>query len=604
MGFASLAAGQLRGGGVFALGTPAELAGLFGEPLPELPAGERDASGAERIAVEPCPALRESCARWLAAVARGLDASAIAAPGSAGAAAEHEYRELLAATLRTVLLADRREGLVNLFWLAHSSEIAEAVDRTFAGDAVEAQRRYRIHPLVSGLLRRAGEEARCAPGSSAALLEFRRGAPWNDALVRCIADDQLPVTERSPRAFDPGRALAPGNRRFRIGAAAFAEITRILRERLARGLESGDRGLAQLLAEVRPGAPAPADGDLDRLVLADAVREHLLRDIEGTGEDLRRSAVLRGERGRERGWVELLGEYVQLTRCLRRAEIVGALRDAVDFAASGIERQRGRERFLEGRLFRFAPGEPVTGSVRTATVLIADIRGFTRASEGLLSEGDLTRELYEVFDPSALVVRRFGGTVDKYLGDGLLATFAAGPRSGEEALAAVRSAVALQRLFAGLREQGRTAFRIGISLHTGRVAVARFLRDEAHVETTLIGRQMNIAARLAASGAGTADAAPGPPPRTVGGVSVGADGAVANDGIALSGPLLEALRAQIPLEAFHDGGVEGERWYDGESGLWLNFGYVGEARFRGIGSALPVYSLVPAAPARPGGGAP
>ena len=113
--------------------------------------------------------------------------------------------------------------------------------------------------------------------------------------------------------------------------------------------------------------------------------------------------------------------------------------------------------------------------------------------------GELARELYEIFDPAALIVQRFGGTIDKYLGDGFMATFTGGSRAGEEALAAVRAALSLQQVLGRMRLLGRTSFRIGISLHTGRVAVARFLIDEQQASTTIIGRQVNIAGRLSAS---------------------------------------------------------------------------------------------------------
>ena len=68
-------------------------------------------------------------------------------------------------------------------------------------------------------------------------------------------------------------------------------------------------------------------------------------------------------------------------------------------------------------------------------------------------------------------------------------------------------------------------------------------------------------------------------------------GHLVNHGIAVSGPLLEALRAQVACEPFSEGGIEGVRWYDPDLGLWLHFGYVGEVRFRGLEAAVPVYSL-------------
>jgi hypothetical protein len=84
-------------------------------------------------------------------------------------------------------------------------------------------------------------------------------------------------------------------------------------------------------------------------------------------------------------------------------------------------------------------------------------------------------------------------------------------------------------------------------------------------------------------------------------VTIDGQGHLTNHGIAVSGPLLEALRRQVACEPFVEGGIEGVRWFDRDLCLWLHFGHVGEARFRGLEAAVPVYSLGFVEPA-PGGG--
>ena len=160
------------------------------------------------------------------------------------------------------------------------------------------------------------------------------------------------------------------------------------------------------------------------------MREYLLHDLDGAGALLLRSRTLRREITADRSWSELFEDFAEVTRCVRRAETIHLLRSALDFKTRSLDHQETRERYLEGRLFRFGPAEAVQSGVRTTTILFADIRGFTRASEGAVSEGDLARELYEIFDPAALIVQRFGGTIDKYLGDGFMATFTGGSRPG------------------------------------------------------------------------------------------------------------------------------------------------------------------------------
>jgi len=597
MGFASLLAGQQRQGAVFLLGTPDESVALFGSPLPKIPPGDVDTSGVERIAVETSVRLREAFARWLGGAARGLLKGHAVMPGSGSPeeVAERAYLDVLQETLRAVAAADRRQGLANLFWLAHSREIVEQMDKYFAGPAAVAQVRYQVHPLLCGIMRRADEGSRSAAGRpQRAILDFRRGDTWNDSIVRAVIDDQLALTETDPRTFDPSRVLVPGNGRFRIGAAAFAEILEILRTRLIRAAGDGDRGIIGLLQRVGgvplPGPSSPPES-WNRFVFADQVHHYLLNDLDGAVGLLLRSRTLRLEISAERSWSELFEDFAEVTRCVRRAETVHLLRSALDFKTRSLDQQETRERYLEGRLFRFGPAEAVQSGVRTTTILFADIRGFTRASEGAVSEGELARELYEIFDPAALIVQRFGGTVDKYLGDGFMATFTGGSRPGDEPLAAVRTAISLQQVLGRMRLLGRTTFRIGISLHLGRVAVARFMIDEQHAATTIIGRQVNIAGRLSASEGDLAGARESPGARVVGDVAIDGAGRLVNHGIAVSGPLLDALRGQIAFEKFSEGGIEGVRWYDRDLGLWLHFGYVGEVRFRGLEAAITVYSL-------------
>ena len=75
------------------------------------------------------------------------------------------------------------------------------------------------------------------------------------------------------------------------------------------------------------------------------------------------------------------------------------------------------------RFYEFGESAQVLNNAVNATVLFLDLRGFTQTSEGQISERDLTRELYTVFDAFIPIVARFGGTVDKFLGDGMMITY-------------------------------------------------------------------------------------------------------------------------------------------------------------------------------------
>jgi len=97
------------------------------------------------------------------------------------------------------------------------------------------------------------------------------------------------------------------------------------------------------------------------------------------------------------------------------------------------------------------------------------------------------------------VVFANGGTLDKYLGDGLMAYFGAPVVQPDQAARAVRCALGMQRALAGLNRQGGAfageSLRMGIGVHTG-MAVVGDIGAESRREFTVIGDAVNVAARL------------------------------------------------------------------------------------------------------------
>ncbi|HEX7315370.1 MAG TPA: adenylate/guanylate cyclase domain-containing protein [Pyrinomonadaceae bacterium] len=138
------------------------------------------------------------------------------------------------------------------------------------------------------------------------------------------------------------------------------------------------------------------------------------------------------------------------------------------------------------------------GVNQTLTVLFADIRGFTRLSEHAAPER-VVQLLNNYFTAMSDVIFAHGGTLDKYLGDGLMALFGAPTASPEDACNAVSAAVRMQRrmedINTQLRAEGLAEIAIGIGLHTG-VATVGYIGSERRSEYTAIGDTVNLAARL------------------------------------------------------------------------------------------------------------
>ncbi|MDT5120550.1 MAG: adenylate cyclase [Acidobacteriota bacterium] len=138
------------------------------------------------------------------------------------------------------------------------------------------------------------------------------------------------------------------------------------------------------------------------------------------------------------------------------------------------------------------------GVNQTITVLFADIRGFTRLSEHAKPE-KVVQLLNKYFSAMTDIIFAHGGTLDKYLGDGLMALFGAPTATPEDATNALNAAVAMQRRVIGineeLRAEGFNEIGIGIGLHTGEATVG-YIGSERRSEYTAIGDTVNTAARL------------------------------------------------------------------------------------------------------------
>jgi adenylate cyclase len=138
------------------------------------------------------------------------------------------------------------------------------------------------------------------------------------------------------------------------------------------------------------------------------------------------------------------------------------------------------------------------------TVLFADIRGFTRLSEHAPPER-VVQLLNKYFSAMTDIIFAHGGTLDKYIGDGLMALFGAPTVTPEDATNAVNAAVAMQRRILNineeLREEGLPEIGVGVGLHTGE-AVVGYIGSERRSEYTAIGDTVNTASRLESNSKG------------------------------------------------------------------------------------------------------
>ena len=135
-------------------------------------------------------------------------------------------------------------------------------------------------------------------------------------------------------------------------------------------------------------------------------------------------------------------------------------------------------------------------SRRELTALFCDLRGFTFLCERERPE-DVVELLNTVYEGACTIIRSHGGTVNKFLGDGLLALFGAPDDLEDHAYAAAQAAIEIQQLIRYLRQRGGTwtHLAVGIGIDSGDVVVGP-LGSTQRVEYTAIGSPVNRAARL------------------------------------------------------------------------------------------------------------
>jgi adenylate cyclase len=151
------------------------------------------------------------------------------------------------------------------------------------------------------------------------------------------------------------------------------------------------------------------------------------------------------------------------------------------------------------------PGSFKLGGVnQTVTILFADIRGFTAFSERENPE-KVVGLLNRYFSAMSEIIFAHGGTLDKYMGDGLMAIFGAPNATPEDAKNALKTAITMQKRLATLNKEleseGFARINVGIGLHTG-VATVGYIGSDRRSEYTAIGDTVNLASRLESNARG------------------------------------------------------------------------------------------------------
>jgi len=175
--------------------------------------------------------------------------------------------------------------------------------------------------------------------------------------------------------------------------------------------------------------------------------------------------------------------------------------------ARQAEQRLALERFLSPEVAEMAMANPdirLGGANQKATVLFADIRGFTAISESL-EPARIVEILNEYFTRVSDVISDHGGMIDKYMGDAVMAVFGVPISKGNDAASAVETAIQIQQLMVEMNRDAAARhwpeLRIGIGITTG-IVTAGNIGSPRRLDYTVVGDTVNIASRLMSSAEG------------------------------------------------------------------------------------------------------
>ncbi len=191
---------------------------------------------------------------------------------------------------------------------------------------------------------------------------------------------------------------------------------------------------------------------------------------------------------------------------IKRDDELGDLTDAFnDMAKSLREKEVIKGAFSKyvtksvvDRILQHQDGLKLGGEKKVVTVFFSDIRGFTPMSE-VLSAEEVVHLLNEYFTAMTAIIFKYEGTLDKFMGDAIMAVYGAPidiPDHAERAVfAAIEMSEKMKELQAKWKMEGKREVNIGIGINTGEVVVGNIGSME-RMEYTAIGDNVNLTQRL------------------------------------------------------------------------------------------------------------
>lgn len=162
------------------------------------------------------------------------------------------------------------------------------------------------------------------------------------------------------------------------------------------------------------------------------------------------------------------------------------------------------ERYVSKQIAERIISNDATGEIRfqpekrEVTLVFSDVRGFTTLAESLTPE-EMVEILNRYFTKMIDIIFKYGGTLDKFIGDAIMAMFGAPASTGDDPGNAVMAAIEMQESLIAFNEEqaklGKPLLKVGIGVNSGIVVVGNIGSDQ-RMEYTAIGDSVNLASRL------------------------------------------------------------------------------------------------------------
>lgn len=245
---------------------------------------------------------------------------------------------------------------------------------------------------------------------------------------------------------------------------------------------------------LRAGPALPIDGEARARVIGQALRERRVAEEGGL------LALPLTVKGRPAGVLEVRrarGSFADRDRWLLRS-LASQLSVALENARLYRQIDQLFRQYMPESVATALIADPsqaaLGGATREISVMFGDLRGFTALSERM-SPPELVQLLNRYYGAASQVVLAEGGTIDKFMGDAMMALFNAPAQQEDHALRACRAALAMQQAIAPIAAEAGDMPRFGIGINTGPALVGN-IGSERIRNFTAIGDTVNLASRL------------------------------------------------------------------------------------------------------------